>query len=96
MSLRRQLIRKITKGSSSFFDTRNMGDSREAQLHAFNFESAVEKYLRNQLAMFGERAIHLVTEADLKAKRLPLTPDFFFPDANVRINGFPVNWIVSS
>jgi hypothetical protein len=95
MSLRRQYIRKLTKGSASFFTSRNMGDAQQANCHAENFERAAEVYLRQQLVLLQQDEGSLITEAQLKAKKLPMTPDFLFRDNNVQINGVAIKWIVS-
>lgn len=94
MSFRRQLIRKLSRGGSSFFTTRNMGDPTEANKHAECFELATEAYLRQQL--IGQRDISFLTEKQLKQQQLPLTPDFLFPDGDLHINGQLVKWIVSA
>jgi hypothetical protein len=87
-----------------------MGDAKEANNHAENFERATERYLRQQIdlqtqqqkqgvAELGaghDQGICMMTEAQLKAQGQPMTPDFLFPDGNVAINGTPVAWIVSA
>jgi len=93
LSLRRQLIRKVCKGSGSFFNSRNMGDNEQAKIHASNFELATESYIRQQLERLRLDSSDLMTEADLKALNLPLTPDFVFRDDNIQINGVTVKWI---
>jgi hypothetical protein len=79
-----------------------MGDTREARAHAENFERATETYLRQQIDVQqqqgqgqGQASISFLTETQLKAQKLPMTPDFLFPDGNVQINGVTVKWIVS-
>lgn len=94
LSFRRQLIRKVAPSGGSFFNDRSMGDPRQAQVHANNFEKLVEAYLRRFIySQCGEEFNFLLTEVQLKAQGMQITPDIVFPERNVQINGATVNWI---
>jgi len=85
-SLRRQLLRQATSGSStSFYDTKSMGDEKSAKDHADNAESLVRAWL-------DANHIPYMTEMDLLKLGSSHTPDFLLL-GSVIINSVRVRWI---
>jgi hypothetical protein len=85
MSLRRQLIRQQTASEHEYWNTRDMGNSAAAQLHASRFEAAVACFLRSSGVTF-------LVEAELKSLGSSNTPDFYIPGGCL-INETAVFWI---
>ena len=86
-SLRRQLLREMAlRRHQTFYEGLDMGDPRQANLHAARFENLVQQHLERM------EVPHL-REEQLRARGSKNTPDFLLLGTSISINGRLVRWI---